>query len=235
MKASKFETLMSSIRYLFMKSKALTTMRFIWKSNRLGLLKVSRRHSLDDLQQGYPELYKAEVFERKGSDVYLNSRSFHESVFQSLIDSARNTVEKTIREAKERNNYDVNFQITRKINPPSINLTFIITSTDPDGDGRMNLTALARTLEGTVIQLQSATTLTYRIDVDVVPGLRIKFDTVPNPFSPQETMKCPVYAVFKWRNENQVSSRQSEFGGFVLPVTRSILWMWHRPKKARAT
>ena len=126
------------------------------------------------------------MFERKGSDVYLNSRSFHESVFQSLIDSARNTVEKTIREAKERNNYDVNFQITRKINPPSINLTFIITSTDPECDDRMNLTALARTLEGTVIQLQSATTLTYRIDVDVVPGLRIKFDTVPNPFSPQE-------------------------------------------------
>ena len=177
----------------------------------LGLLKVSRRHSLEELQQRYPELYREEVFERKGSDVYLNSRSFHERVFESLIDSASSAVEKTIREAKERCHYHVDFQIRRQINAPSINLTFNIMSTNPDGDGRMHLTALVRTLGGAIFQSEASTTYhTYQIDVDVVPGLQINFDTVPNPFNPQEIMKCPVYAVFKWRNENQVSARQFE-------------------------
>lgn len=48
---------------------------------------------------------------------------------------------------------------------------------------------------------------TYQIDVDVVPGLQLKLETVPNPFNPRESMYCPIYAVFKWRNENQPAAR----------------------------
>ena len=158
---------------------------------------------MERLKKSYPQLAKSGVFTERGSDIYLNSRNFHEKVFTSIIDSAKSSVEKTIDTAKTSGT-PINFEIKRQINAPSVNLTFIFTSSDPGIDVRNSFTDMVQVVYES-FQPESANW--YQIDVDVVPGLQISLDTVPNPFNLQETMDCPLYAVFKWRNESQRSAR----------------------------
>lgn len=171
----------------------------------LGMLKIGRRHNMEELRRRYPQLVREGVFVDKGSGIYLSSRQFHEKVFESIIDSARHEVERKIIDASNRGS-DVGFKINRQINPPSINLTFLMTSSDSDIDSRAYVARSALQVSGHLIQ-ESACTYMYQIDVDIVPGLQLSLATVPNPLNPGESMQCPVYAVFKWRNESQRSAR----------------------------
>ena len=169
---------------------------------------------MERLAESYPQLAKADVFTEKGSEIYLNSRNLHEKVFLSLIDSATSEVERLI-DAAETSGSPAKFRIKRQINPPSINLTFIITSSAPNVDVRYSFMGMARRVvslmqESADSRCQSESASWYQIDVDVVPGLQISLDTVPSPFNPTETMDCPLYAVFKWRNESQRSARAFE-------------------------
>lgn len=150
----------------------------------------------------YPKLEREGVFTSKGSDIYLNSRHFHESVFISLIDSAINVVRMKINEAVAKGS-PVGFEIKRQMNAPSINLTFILTSTNPNVDARHGL---FKAIGASAAHFQNEGAQLCKIDVDVVPGFQILLDRVPNPFNPQESMDCPVYAVFKWRDEKQRSA-----------------------------
>ena len=180
----------------------------------LGMLKVEGSCSMSGLQQRYPQLYKEGVFVQKGFEIYLNSRRLHEGVFISLMDSAVDATVKKIYEAKKGNN-PVNFMIKRQMNAPSINLTFLIHSDDREGRSALTDLALSIQVNHESYSNQGWTAHAYQIDVDVVPALQITLDTVPNPFNPRQTMNCPVYAVFKWRDEHQASARLFEDPGII--------------------
>ena len=170
--------------------------------------------TMQSLAESYPELAKSGVFTEKDSHIYLNSRSLHERVFVSLIDSATTAVETKIVTAVT-NGTPVKFRIKRQINPPSVNLTFSFASDAFGVNVRSSFVGMTSQIVGLVhesahLRNQSKPASWYQIDVDVVPGLQISLDTAPNPFNPSETMECPVYAVFKWRNESQRSARAFE-------------------------
>lgn len=165
-----------------------------------GFLEVSR--PLTWLKENYPKLCDAGVFEDdKDGVVKLNARALHQRVFESMIDRSVTNIIAKIEESIK--GMIVPFRICRKMNPPSINITIEV----PDEVHQHFMPAGTLRPGSTVRQ----------IDVDIVPGILIRTDMVPDPFNPNRTMECPVYAVFKWREE-------SKAGPEVFGAKADLLW-----------
>ena len=135
--------------------------------------KMTCNRSLDTVKARLPTLFRKGVFkELAEGTVCLNSRALHQQVFQSIIDQVTDKIRDIISDLEIRGQRP-GFQISRIMNPPSINLTIHMTN------GK-------------------------NIDVDVVPGLLLREDQVPDPARPGQTMDCPVYAVFRWAEQRSM-------------------------------
>lgn len=153
-------------------------------------LEVSRQ--LSWLESYCPKLYREGVFEEDSSGrVMLNARALHQRVFVSMVDRSVRNITARIREAVELTTPEtVQFTIRRKMNPPSINITI-----DLDRSVHQHFMLAGRIRNVSMVN---------QIDVDIVPGIIIRTDQVPNPVLLSRTMNCPVYTVFKWQEDSSV-------------------------------
>ena len=139
--------------------------------------KMTCNRSRDTVKARLPTLFKKGVFkELADGTVCLSSRALHQQVFQSIIDQATDKIRDIISNLEIRGKR-LEFQISRIMNPPSINLTIHVTN------GK-------------------------KINVDVVPGLLLREDQIPDPARLGQTMDCPVYAVFRWAEEASVKAQK---------------------------
>ncbi|KAL3886744.1 hypothetical protein ACJMK2_026721 [Sinanodonta woodiana] len=148
-----------------------------------GLAKMKILTPERQLKKRFAAWLDKDVIEINEDGIFLNSRMLHQSVFESIIDKCREKITK-------KAGLDVNFQLTRSMNPPSVNLT--VTIVKEKGTVR----ALWDWLRGN----QDPPDV---IDIDVVPALIINMEKA---MGPRRFMKCPRYAVVKWMEESQPSA-----------------------------
>ena len=114
------------------------------------------------LRKRYPRLVERGLFVEQGGRILLSSKSLYERFFKSLVDKATDTI-------RESNMYK-NLVITRKDNPPAVNVQIRNNGFDP--------------------------TLPSVIDIDFVPAFRLRVDeTTTYEGTP---LNCPIHAVCKW-------------------------------------
>ncbi|XP_060592031.1 uncharacterized protein LOC132746798 [Ruditapes philippinarum] len=174
-----------------------------WILPEFGLL-VPVGFSVGQIQSRYPELDREGVFsfESEKGTVYLNSRNLHEKVFKSIVMRAANSIEERVNTSNIKQEFS--FAIQKfSINPPSINIQIRLREKTGYFDYNNHFRSLMK--NESRIESQSAGVDTL-IDVDIVPGLELCRDVVPDPSDWQKTMECPRYAVFKWFTENQPSA-----------------------------
>lgn len=179
----------------------------------LGYLRVNS--TKERLSQTHPKLYRKDVFFEMNGQTYINSRYLQEKVFTSLVAKASSTVQNKVNRDENREKFD--FKIKTRNNPPSVNIGIELTD-DEDFSlihhlGEIELESLRR---GRDLQKLPSRKTTI-IDVDIVPGLLLYEDRVPDPTKRGWTMSCPVYAVFKWLTENHRSA--SRYG-----AVPALLW-----------
>jgi len=155
---------------------------------------------LDKLRERFPKLYREGVFVEKNGVVYMSSRCLHQRVFGSMVDKACNTIIEKIKNLK-RSGESINFNITRKMNPPAINIVIILSD---------DVHALFMK-QG---QPRSTDSLVKEIDVDVVPGLLLRYDN--NTKYEGMLLNCPIHAVCKWAEQER--GKALEF------VDASLVW-----------
>lgn len=129
----------------------------------------------EQLQKKFPRLHKEMVFQNDGSTIYLCSKSLHERVLTSLVDTAARVVERSLP------GENVDFTITRKKNPPAINIT--IRLNDEAHEQLMKQGKLKNRMMG-------------EIDLDIVPAICLRKDG--RTTYQGITLDCPVHAVCKW-------------------------------------
>ena len=155
---------------------------------------------LDKLRERFPKLYREGVFVEKNGVVYMSSRCLHQRVFGSMVDKACNTIIEKIKNLK-RSGESINFNITRKMNPPAINIVIILSD---------DVHALFMK-QG---QPRSTDSLVKEIDVDVVPGLLLRYDNTTKYEG--MLLNCPIHAVCKWAEQER--GKALEF------VDASLVW-----------
>ncbi|XP_060586028.1 uncharacterized protein LOC132741781 [Ruditapes philippinarum] len=139
------------------------------------------------LQDRFPKLWHESVFEERDGTVYLSSRMIHQSVFESLIDKSCRAIEEKI-EAMPRSR---NFHISRKMNPPAVNITIHLD--DDANDLFMN--------QG---QIRNRSDIVREIDLDIVPAIRLRFDSDTEYNG--RPVNAVIHAVCKWKEEEAVKS-----------------------------
>lgn len=153
---------------------------------------LSVNSTMKELSFSHEKLHRKGVFCEMQGDPYISTMALQEKVFKSIIAMAADRVVHKINHGRTEDT--LGFRISLRTNPPSVNIRIQFTeSEDP-------LSAIFKVLE---ISKQSSQKV---IDVDIVPGLLISDDTVPDPTNKRRTMKCPKYAVFKWFTENHRSA-----------------------------
>ena len=155
---------------------------------------------MDTLRERFPKLYREGVFVENDGVIHVSSRCLHQRVFGSMVDKACNTIIEKIKNLK-RSGESIIFNITRKMNPPAINIVIILSD---------DVHALFMK-QG---QPRSTDILVKEIDVDVVPGLLLRYDNTTK----YEGMflNCPIHAVCKWAEQER--GKALEF------VDASLVW-----------
>lgn len=165
-------------------------------------IKVINR-SKDWLMQQYPRLLKEMVFSYYGDEsVYLNSKRLQEVVFKSLVDSSCSSIQQIVNDKVIATNDKAVFRITRRINPPSVNIT--IQYNDYAAEYFMT--------EGAI---KNKTDKMREINLDLVLALCLRHDS-QTQYQGTE-FNCPIHAVCKWAEEESVKA---------LGFARSDL-IWH--------
>ncbi|XP_053391500.1 uncharacterized protein LOC123541466 [Mercenaria mercenaria] len=140
----------------------------------------------DILQKRYPRLWREGVFQVDGEGcVCFSSRKMHQRVFVSLIDQSCRAIEEKIAAIKRSRN--VSFHITRRMNPPAINIT-------------IHLDDEANDLFMKQGQIRDRSDVVREIDLDIVPAIRLRVDKDTryngNP------VNAVIHAVCKWKEED---------------------------------
>ncbi|XP_060586019.1 uncharacterized protein LOC132741778 isoform X3 [Ruditapes philippinarum] len=156
--------------------------------------------SCQDLQHRFPKLWREKVFEERDGTFYLSSRMLHQGVFESLIDKSCRAIEEKI-EAMQRSR-KVNFHITRKMNPPAVNITIHLD--DDANDLFMN--------QG---QIRNRSDIVREIDLDIVPAIRLRVDS--HTTYNGRPVNAVIHAVCKWKEEDATRS---------LEIADQVL-VWH--------
>ncbi|KAL3886742.1 hypothetical protein ACJMK2_026719 [Sinanodonta woodiana] len=151
---------------------------------RPGLGKIKVLNSDYQIETQFTKWVRKEVIVKNQGSYVLNARILHQSVFESIMDRCREKITNATKET-------ISFQLTRSMNPPSINLTIKIIKRDNG-----NLRAFWD-------WMCNNQTPPHIIDIDVVPALIINMEKA---MGPRWFMKCPRYAVVKWMEESQPSA-----------------------------
>ncbi|XP_060579410.1 uncharacterized protein LOC132736317 [Ruditapes philippinarum] len=141
------------------------------------------------LQARFPKLWRERVFEEKDGTVYLSSRMIHQGVFESLIDKSCRVIEEKIQAMQRSRN--VNFHITRKMNPPAVNITIHLDDDANDLFMRQG-------------QIKIRTDIVREIDLDIVPAIRLRVDSDTKYNG--RPVNAVIHAVCKWKEEDAVKS-----------------------------
>ncbi|KAH3775145.1 uncharacterized protein LOC127844339 [Dreissena polymorpha] len=154
--------------------------------------------SIDRLQRLCPELSYAGLFEYRDGHIFLSSKVIHEKVFESMVDKAINTLSNTIREAKPWRHMAESFTLTRKMNPPAINVT---------------------------IEMKFHGRPSKVIDLDLVPAYLFDYDRTTTYEG--VLLNCPIHAICKWvdgedLNQNLIwSSKSTGYEMHIFDVARN--------------
>ena len=125
------------------------------------------------LRKRYPRLVQRGLFLEQDGRIRLSSKTLYESVFKSMVDKATDQI--------RASNDHQNLVITRKDNPPAVNVQIRNNGFDPS--------------------------LPSVIDIDFVPAFRLRVDeTTTYEGTP---LNCPIHAVCKWSPPE--SSKALEF------------------------
>ncbi|KAL4239007.1 hypothetical protein ACF0H5_003711 [Mactra antiquata] len=134
-----------------------------------------------ELAQRYPELCRKEVFIEKNGSVFLSSKNLYTALFLSIIDKSCASIEEKIKKTA-----GVKFQLTRRTNPPALNITIHL---DVDGNnffmpqGRMRTPADGNST----------------IDIDVIPAIRLRKDD--QSFYQGSRTNALIHGIPKWKEE----------------------------------
>ncbi|VDI42856.1 Hypothetical predicted protein [Mytilus galloprovincialis] len=158
--------------------------------NTLGLVRLQVNNA-EELLEKYPWIKKYGVFKQVFRNKYLiNSRNLHLKVFESIIDKTRELVNEMLR--------DTEYSFDRIAKPPTINIRILLNKEKgiPDLYDKLSIITL---------QSESLEAKEFKpsLDIDIVPALLIRNDSVPDPNARGAKMPCPVYAVMKWVNLSQ--------------------------------
>ncbi|XP_053400505.1 uncharacterized protein LOC128545901 isoform X1 [Mercenaria mercenaria] len=151
-------------------------------------LQVEQRR--DILQKRYPKLWREDVFQEDGQGyIYLSSRKLHQGVFMSLIDQSCRSIEEKIKAMKRSKH--VCFDITRRMNPPAINITIHLDDDANDLFMRQG-------------QIRNRNEIAREIDLDIVPAIRLRVDKHTRYNG--NSVNAVIHAVCKWKEEDAAKS-----------------------------
>lgn len=154
-----------------------------------------------DPTYSHAELCRRHVFTQDVDQKWcLSSANLHEKVFISIIDACNSRIKLQVNDTQTIDKFEIDLK-TRK-NAPSVNICIKMSIKDDTYDYMEQLSRIQQSL----VQLEAAVTL--EINIDVVPGLLIAEDTIPDPSQMGQEMKCPRYAVFKWFQDSHPLAHQ---------------------------
>ncbi|XP_045209758.2 uncharacterized protein LOC123561450 [Mercenaria mercenaria] len=133
----------------------------------------------------------------------LNSRKLHEKLFISIIQRAAHELQQTVVKESKDDSFRFTIEKFRK-NPPSVNIQIELSHKDENCPYDEHLTEIKASNYGFTPE-SARIPIFFRtlIDVDIVPGIQLRTEQVPNPTDWDGTMECPRYAVFRWVEQNQ--------------------------------
>ncbi|KAK3604416.1 hypothetical protein CHS0354_008743 [Potamilus streckersoni] len=151
---------------------------------RPGLGKIKILNTDYQIETQFTKWVRKDVIVKNQGSYFLNARILHQSVFESIMDRCREKITNTTKE-------NISFQLTRSMNPPSVNLTIKIIQREKG------------TLRAFWDWLWTNQKPPHIIDIDVVPALIINMEKAMCHWW---FMTCPRYAVVKWMEESQPSA-----------------------------
>ncbi|XP_052277206.1 uncharacterized protein LOC127876197 isoform X3 [Dreissena polymorpha] len=153
----------------------------------------------ENLEKTFPKLCQKSVFVKSNGKLFLSSKNLHEKILTSIVDAASVIVQNTIRDNKE-----VEFSITRKKNPPAINIT-------------IHLNEEAHNQFMVAGKLRKAEDGTGEIDLDIVPAMKLREDTTTTYQGTR--LGSPIHAVCKW-----VEGDMNQMLEFVSETEKPLVW-----------
>ncbi|KAK3604411.1 hypothetical protein CHS0354_008737 [Potamilus streckersoni] len=141
-----------------------------------------------EIERRFATWLRKNVIVRHQGSYYLRARILHQSVFESLLDKCR---EKIANKTKQ----NISFQLTRRMNPPSVNLTIKNIQRDKGIVGALWDWLLAEGNEPDVI------------DIDVVPAMMVVKEKARGTSG---FIDCPRYAVVKWMEDTRALASRFE-------------------------
>ncbi|XP_069133746.1 uncharacterized protein [Argopecten irradians] len=162
----------------------------------------------------YDSFRRNNVFDRQGSDLYLNAKNFHTKVILSIMDTTISLIQNEIE--AETENEPCSFTLTKaSVFPPTYRFKIKIKSDDDFDDllyGQQMFRRCQRESRD-VVRFEGcygeAWNLSNKvIEFDIVPGILLKTDLVSNPDS-WIPMTCDRYAVMKWVHKERYTAEYS--------------------------
>ncbi|XP_056004836.1 uncharacterized protein LOC125659950 isoform X1 [Ostrea edulis] len=168
-------------------------------------------------------MIKYGLLEDSNGDTYINTSNFHTRVFTSLLDKSEAEINRQLRRLTAHSSDRC--RVVRRVNPPTLKIV-IRNNIELEGVGYY----VAR-LQGSYGKTVSVKSIHVSdVEADLVPGLCLSSDTVPDPYavhdfhqchiakstiSADEQMSCKRYGVMKWVNKVNPNIPESE---------RKFLW-----------
>ncbi|KAH3829652.1 uncharacterized protein LOC127876199 [Dreissena polymorpha] len=153
----------------------------------------------ENLEKTLQKLCQKSVFVKSDGKLFLSSKNLHEKVLTSIVDAASAIVEKNIQDNKE-----VKFSITRKKNPPAINITIHL---NEEAHNKLMVKG----------KLRKAEDSTGEIDLDIVPAIKLRDDEKTTYEGIR--LDCPIHAVCKW-----VEGDMKQMLEFVSETEKTLVW-----------
>ncbi|OWF48377.1 uncharacterized protein LOC110453174 [Mizuhopecten yessoensis] len=174
-------------------------------------LQITKYTQIQNVMNGsrYQSLKNNGVFEKCGTDLFLNAMCFQTRVVSSIMDTTIAEIQKEI-DTKNRNQACFFTLSKTSVFPPTYRFKIKI---DADFDELSIFFRFISTLRDIVYE-EAATPMwnaTHTvIEFDIVPGLLLQTDSVPNPDSWWFSMTCDRYAVMKWIHKGRYADDYSE-------------------------
>ncbi|XP_033753128.1 uncharacterized protein LOC117336626 [Pecten maximus] len=161
----------------------------------------------------YRSLRSKEVFERVGSDLFINAMYLQTCVISSIMDSTINHIQDEIN--AETINQPCSFTLTKaSVFPPTYRFKIVIKS-----DDNFDELSYGRTVFGGIqtesrnisrdMRMTGFGPTNKMIEFDIVPGVLLQSDFVPNPDS-WIPMTCERYAVMKWVHKGRYAGNYQD-------------------------
>ncbi|WAQ98331.1 hypothetical protein MAR_022704 [Mya arenaria] len=156
---------------------------------------------LNDLRNEYQGLHAKSVFIESAGKLYLSSKNLHTKVFQSMVDKAIEKINQQIYNHEITTGQKCSFglkndrTLTRKMNPPSINVTI----------------TFKRDL---IYERVGRVRADKELDLDFVPAFLLRRDKTTTYEG--VLLNCPIHAICKWAEEN--SFKALDF------VDQNLIW-----------